>query len=785
MRHVFLRYRRLIYAQVVLGLAAFSIALSDPAFLLLVGAVAAGSWYLVEGPSGRSLPRFVTNLGALAAIAWLLIDLRLRGTPGLVAIGHFMIWLQLLLLYGRRGYRDDAMALVLSLLLMVDASLLSFSMVYGLLLAVYSLLMVWTLLAFSFSSTADEVARWMRLTLADDQTQESGIGPALVGGSRMRRDVLRVGVVMSLGAFATAALVFVLTPRIEGLSDVTATRVLSSVASIGFDSEMQLGRRLEEPDSQEPVLLVAMRDAEGHSVGSNSRVWYLRGASMDQYDPYLRTWYRAREVGQHDLLVQLRGNPPSVAIVEPGTQRSFIEAEITIRHPHQDHLFTPFPPLMVQSDGFRYAVFNAIDQQLFSQHRNNRTLRYTVRHAYPASADRAVFRDYRRLIGRRPSVGASAPDADSVPEFDPERYARGWNVQVAQVRAMAMEILEQAGLQRDPSAAYDPRDAAIAEVLTGHLRSNYLYRTTAVGADGPTDPILTFLLTRREGHCELFAAGLAALARSIGMRARLVGGYLASEYNQAGGYYIVRPGNAHAWCEIEIERDVWQRFDPTPPAGRDQQHHVASTWGRQLRQLYEHLDFLWIRSVVAYDPRTQRAAFDTAYQTLLRAVSVESGLTRKWRQIISSEPGAGGSRLGFVLAGLLILAFAAAAAFSLAGRRRGRRKGRGADRTRARRDSLARVRGQPVAFYEAMSDLLARHGYERPSWMGPRQFAQDLASLHPGRFDSALALTDLFYAVRFGGCPLEESQRLEARQWLEALDRQLGDGETPPDGARG
>lgn len=767
MSRLFERYRRLVYAQVMLGLAAFSIALSSPVFLLLVGAIAVGSWYLVEGPSGRSLPRYVTNLGALAAIAWLLMDLRLRSTPGLVAIGHFMIWLQLLLLYGRRDYRDDAMALVLSLLLMVDASLLSFSMVYGLLLAAYSLLMVWTLLAFSFSATAEEVTRRTRSLLADEQASI-----ALIGGSRMRRDVARIGAAMSAAVFVVAAFVFVATPRIEGLGDAAAAHVLSGAASIGFNTEVQLGKHLIEPDSQEPVMLVVMRDGDGRSVGSNNRVWYLRGASMDGYDPYLRTWYRTPEVSQHDLLVPLRGNPGAVALATSTGSWSVLEAEITIRRPRQDHLFAPFPPLGLRSDSFRYAVFNAVDQQLFAQHRNSRTVRYTIRHAFPSPTDRAIFRDYFRQIGRRPRSQGPTPPTGARAPFDADAYGRGWPVQGDMVRAMADGILDRAGLHRDASAEHDPHDAVIAETLTSHLRNNFRYRITANGV-GAGDPVMEFLFTRREGHCELFAAGLAALARSIGMRARLVGGYLASEYNAAGGYYIVRPGNAHAWCEIEIGRDVWQRFDPTPPADRAMQHHVASTWARKLRQLYEHLDFLWIRSVVAYDPRTQQTVLTAARQSLQRAASLEDGLARQWHRLASWRRGGHGLTFAWALTGILILAFVAALAVNRVRRWRARRRGSPKMLVPAVRGGDARSHARQTGFYRTMVDLLARHGYERPLWQGPRQFAQDLAARHPQHFDAVPVLTDLFYAVRFGGHPLEESQRLEAQNRLKLLERNL------------
>lgn len=770
MSAIFFPYRRLVYAQVMLGLAAFSIAQSSPAALLLLGALAIGSWYLVEGPSGRPLPRSVTNLGALAAIAWLMMDLQIRGTPGLVAIGHFMIWLQLLLLYGRQGYRDDAMALVLSLLLMVDASLLSFSMVYGVLLAAYSLLTVWTLAAFNFSATADHVVRRAREATGDGAAE---LGVA--GGPTMRRDVLRGGVLLSLGAFGLAVVVFIFAPRVEGLGDAAASRVLSGVASIGFNSEVQLGQRIGEPDSQEPVMMVTMRDADGQNVGSNNRVWYLRGGCADRYDARLRTWSRGGEVDQWDVEIQMRGEPASVMLAAASGRRPSIEAEITVRQPRQARLFSPFPPLEVESDAMTRVSFGTIDQQLLARPRGNRTVSYRVRHAYPVAADSAIFDGYARLAHHYPRPGAQIAAARNLPRFDPRTYARGWPVRTDEVRAMALSMLDEAKLSRDETVDHDPLDATIAEALTASLRRNFIYQLSAAGHEGESDPVIHFLFNSREGHCELFAAGLAALARSIGMRARLATGYLASEFNTVGGYYIVRPANAHAWCEIEVAPGVWQRFDPTPPAQRDLQHHVEATWTRRLRQFYEHLDFVWIRSVVAYDPKTRQAMLHATYRLLARSAAVRDEaadhLERLKRRLTD-----GASPLSLALGGLLIAAFAAALGTSMVWMWRGRRGRRSGAASSAGVDGR-RARRRAVAFYTSMMHLLERHGHIRPPWQGPRQFIAQLAARQPRRFAPAVDLTELFYAVHFGGHALDGPRReqahtllVELRQRLEAKD---------------
>jgi transglutaminase-like putative cysteine protease len=78
------------------------------------------------------------------------------------------------------------------------------------------------------------------------------------------------------------------------------------------------------------------------------------------------------------------------------------------------------------------------------------------------------------------------------------------------------------------------------------------------------DPVLDFLTRSKKGHCEYFASAMALLSRSLGIPARVVGGYRVSELNPFWDYYIVRERNAHAWVEAWVEGVGWTTFDPTP-----------------------------------------------------------------------------------------------------------------------------------------------------------------------------------------------------------------------------
>ena len=103
-----------------------------------------------------------------------------------------------------------------------------------------------------------------------------------------------------------------------------------------------------------------------------------------------------------------------------------------------------------------------------------------------------------------------------------------------------------------------------------------------------------FVLTNRKGSCEHFASALAAMIRSCGIPARVVTGFLVTEYNESGDYFIVRASDAHAW--VEYFDKTWVVIDATPSA--------RQAPGIQLH-IIDELRFRWIRWVIQYSLEDQ------------------------------------------------------------------------------------------------------------------------------------------------------------------------------------
>ena len=77
-----------------------------------------------------------------------------------------------------------------------------------------------------------------------------------------------------------------------------------------------------------------------------------------------------------------------------------------------------------------------------------------------------------------------------------------------------------------------------------------------------------FVLELRRGYCEQFAGSYAAMARSVGIPARVAVGFTPGVTDPADpNVYRVRGEHAHAWPEIYLGEYGWVAFEPTPGRG--------------------------------------------------------------------------------------------------------------------------------------------------------------------------------------------------------------------------
>ena len=183
----------------------------------------------------------------------------------------------------------------------------------------------------------------------------------------------------------------------------------------------------------------------------------------------------------------------------------------------------------------------------------------------------------------------------------------GWD---AHVRAEGSDVvLEQPPQRLDECERQRLGEPADVVVRLDDRRRTTLDLRRFVQRRG-VDPILAFLTEFRFGHCEYFASGLAGLCQSLGIECRVVTGFVAVEYDDALGVYIVRESNAHAWVEVRTGRWSWREFDPTSSEVLDELQAGRRSWADDWRWLYDRADFLWTSRFVTFDGTSQATLAD-------------------------------------------------------------------------------------------------------------------------------------------------------------------------------
>lgn len=121
------------------------------------------------------------------------------------------------------------------------------------------------------------------------------------------------------------------------------------------------------------------------------------------------------------------------------------------------------------------------------------------------------------------------------------------------VRELALSITRTAAT---------PYDKALA--LQNYLRdpNNFTYDLDA--PSGHSDHALErFLFDTKRGYCEQFAGSYAAMARAVGLPARVAVGFTPGDRDRNGVFHVSNK-QAHAWPEVWFQGVGWTSFEPTP-----------------------------------------------------------------------------------------------------------------------------------------------------------------------------------------------------------------------------
>jgi transglutaminase-like putative cysteine protease len=187
-------------------------------------------------------------------------------------------------------------------------------------------------------------------------------------------------------------------------------------------------------------------------------------------------------------------------------------------------------------------------------------------------------------------VGTSVANADTakytvqseLPIYDPAQLESASPEIPDNIRSKDLQLPTDfsanvaAEAQRAVGGATTVYDKALA--LQNYFRDNYTYDLN-VGPGHGESAIERFVFETKRGYCEQFAGTYAAMARSLGIPARVAVGFTPGDQDtQDPTVYHVKGLHAHAWPEVYISGQGWVLFEPTPTRGApnaQQYTHVA------------------------------------------------------------------------------------------------------------------------------------------------------------------------------------------------------------------
>ncbi len=297
-------------------------------------------------------------------------------------------------------------------------------------------------------------------------------------------------------------------------------------------------------------------------------------------------------------------------------------------------------------------------------------------------------------------------------------------------------------------------DLQRARAIEHYLRTDFAYSLQLPSREIP-DPLAYFLFVRRKGHCEFFASAMAVMLRSLGIPARIATGFQSGVYNPITDLWLVRASDAHAWVEAWLPGRGWTTFDPTPPDPNPPALALLNRLGLYL----DAAETYWRQWVVGYDSGQQGSLLDKLEQGA-RGTSV------RWLYSLSGLDLNVRASRWFRRFGIRVLVvFLLGLCLWLAGPPLVRlmRIRLRVERVRRGQASVA----DATLLYDRMLHIVKRHGYHKPPWFTPAEFA---GSIPPGGLGDAVAeFTAAYNAVRFGG-RTEVAPRLSVL--LGALERQ-------------
>lgn len=710
------------------GFASLTLAIALPPWLLvLAGGAFAMALLRVRHPAVISdtmrhfrLSALTWNIFLLLAFAGFWIDLLLISQEVLPAGIHFLVLLLVNKLSNLDLRRDFLHLYAISLIALLASAALTSQIWYAPFFFIYLVIGVWTLLLYH---------------LVHEQEEQAGlpdhVPPATTSVTPFPRLTIRffwTTNAMAAGAFGFTLLFFFSIPRV-GVGFFQQDQG-DSLRTTGFSEQVDLG--VIGPVKQDPsiVMRVELPDLVAH--GFRQDPLYLRGVAYNRYDG--KSW--SNSLPQRRMLTEVPQGTFSL-------RASGTKPQAVARQLRQDILLEPLDtavlfgaPLLTTVKGNFLSVQSDITGSFHLPYPLHTRIQYT---AYSSP----------------PNLNAMEKTATALlyPDFILQHYL--------QTPAVNSQIVDLARQLTQPATSV----MQAVSLIHTHLLTNYRY-SLDVPSIQSVHPLEDFLLTRKTGYCEHYATAMVVLLRTVGIPARLVTGFLATEWNEFGGYYTVRQRDAHAWVEVYFPQSGWITIDPTPPAPSA----IGSTWWLSATSAMDSVRLKWDRLFVHYSAHDQ---FTVVQGIRESGEAVRAGLS----ETMSALSAQAVALLGRLVTALTptgiphraasLLLMIAAAAMSITLLRRCRSRG-------VQQSSFSAHQQTVIVLYTDMVHYCAQQGIAKPASATPQEFLYKIRERWSEAWPIVDSVTQLYARVRFGRAPLTAEEITTAEhdvRQLRALSR--------------
>ncbi|MEV6396337.1 DUF3488 and transglutaminase-like domain-containing protein, partial [Streptomyces sp. NPDC051907] len=264
---------------------------------------------------------------------------------------------------------------------------------------------------------------------------------------------------------------------------------------------------------------------------TNTQDMYLRIVALDQFDG---TQWKSSERKVKDVpdrLPQPDGLSPSVGVTEVKTNLSAADSY------KQNWLPMPFPAVKVDIDG-RWRFEPAGRTLVGDRKQDTGGAQYSV-------TSLVVKPTAEQLATASRAPAALLREYTKVPDVLPDV-----------VKETAKQVTK--GASNDYERAVKLQDWFAVD-------GGFRYETQEVQS-GTGVAAITRFLKQKEGFCVHFSFSMAAMARTLGIPARVAVGFTPGS-PRSDGTMSVGLRDAHAWPELYFEGVGWTRFEPTPTRG--------------------------------------------------------------------------------------------------------------------------------------------------------------------------------------------------------------------------